>query len=429
MMVWIAMLILIAFSAFFSSFEIALTSLNRMRLEKLAQEGRGSVRLAVKIEDRYETSLSTILVGNNIVNTAASSVMTTVTLAFFGGNEALGGIVATAAVTVLLLIFGEIIPKMIGKRLAIPLTCLCAYPFAFLMILLRPVTWIVGGIVFLVSRIWRRGDAPDKNKVTEDELANIIETVEEEGVIDEDKGELLQSALDFSDITVESILTPRVDVTAIDIHDDIHDIFDELLEAKYSRFPIYEDSIDHITGIFYLTPFLKEVAENGLETVDISKYVMETIYVHKTTKLPDALAKMRDNKLHMIVVLDEYGGTLGIVTMEDILEEIVGDIWDETDDIELSIVPTSPNTYEVLRTTNIEDFFDEIDFPYDDFESEYTTMGGWAVEMLNEDPHEGDSFTYKNLYIEVSAMGDNLVEKLTVLVMPKEEADAAEDRA
>ena len=272
-----------------------------------------------------------------------------------------------------------------------------------------------------VSRLWKKADEEDKPLVTEEELATIIETVEEEGVIDEDSGELLQSALEFSDITVEQILTPRVDVQGIDCEDAPEIILSEVMNARYSRFPYYKDSLDHIEGVFYIAPFLKAVAELGVANVNPADYVRETCYVHKTTKLPDALEKMREMKVHMIVVLDEYGGTLGVVTMEDILEEIVGDIWDETDVIELEIEKTAENTYSVLGQTNIEEFFDEIDFKDREFDSEYTTMGGWAVEMLEEDVHEGDSFSYKSLYVIVTEMGENVVERLTVVVTPPEE--------
>ncbi len=425
------LVLLVLFSAFFSSVEIAFTALNRLRLEKLAEEGKPTAKRALKIADDYPTALSTLLIGNNIVNTAASAISTAIALSVFGEErEALAGFVATAVMTVIILIFGEICPKIIGKTASIPLARATAYPLTFFIIVFRPITWIIGGFVSLIAKLWRKKKKSDADEgvVTEEELSTIIETVEEEGVIDEDKGELLQSALDFSDITVEEILTPRIDVVGVDLDDDVKDIFAELTQTNFSRFPVYHDSIDHIEGVFYLTNFMKDAAERGIENVPISDYVKETVFVHKTTKLPDALAKMRENQLHMIVVLDEYGGTLGVVTMDDILEEIVGEIWDETDEIEEEIVETGNNTYEVLGSANIEDFFDEIDFDYHDFESSYTTMGGWAVEMLNEDVHEGDSFTYKNLYVEITEMGTNIVEKLTVLVKePSEEDDENEE--
>lgn len=417
--------LLVLFSAMFSSVEIAYVSLNRMRLEKMAEDGKRTARAAVRLFDRHNDVMSTLLVGNNLVNTAASSIATVVAVALLK-DEALGGVVSTAVTTVIILIFGEIIPKMLGKRLALSFACTAAYPLRVVMVIFRPVTWIVTGFVTAISFLWKKKGEPEVT-VTEDEIANIIETVEEEGVIDEDQSELLQSALDFSDITVEQILTPRIDVKAVDVDDDIHDVLAALVETNFSRFPVYKDTVDHITGILHLSSFMKDVAAVGIEQVRLEDHVKETVYVHKTTKLPDALEKMRESKLHMIVVLDEYGGTLGVVTMEDILEQIVGDIWDETDVIETEIFKTGERTYEVLGQTNIEDFFDEIDFKPHDFECSYTTMGGFAVEMLNEDVHVGDSFEFGPLYVEVSEMAGSIVERLFILVKEDEDEDEAND--
>ena len=426
---FIACVILILFSAFFSSVEIALMSLNRLRLQKLAERGNKGARMAEKIEERDSEALTAILIGNNVVNIVLSSLSTMITLELLGKeNEALVGVVSTLVSTVVLLIFGEIVPKLLGKSLALPYACITAYPLRAIMIIFAPITALVMALIRSISRLWKRADTDEKPTVTEEELATIIETVEEEGVIDEDSGELLQSALEFSDVTVEQILTHRVDVHCIDIEDTPEEILSEIMAGGYSRFPVYRDSPDHIEGIFYISPFLKAVAEFGIEGVKIEDYIRETCFVHKTTKLPDAMEKMRALKVHMIVVLDEYGGTLGIVTMEDILEEIVGDIWDETDTIELEIEKTAENTYSVLGQTNIEEFFDEIDFRDREFESEYTTMGGWAVEMLEEDVHEGDSFSYKRLYVIVSEMGENVVERLTVVVTPSEEDERAKEK-
>ncbi len=412
--------ILVLFSALFSSVEIAYVSVNRMRLDKLAEDGNKGARMARRLEENSNQVISTLLVGNNLVNTATSSIATVVTVALLK-DEALGAVVSTAVTTVILLIFGEIVPKMIGKRVALPYICGIAYPVRVLMYVFWPITAIVGLFVNALSRLWKKGDEESGVTVTEDEIVNIIETVEEEGVINEEQSELLQSALSFSDVTVEQILTPRIDVCAIDLDDDLSDIVAMLLDAKYSRFPVYRESIDHICGVLNLSSFLKDLADVGAENVSLEKHIKETAYVHKTTKLPDTLAKMRESKQHMIVVLDEYGGTLGIVTMEDILEQIVGDIWDERDVIELNIIQTGEHTYDVQGQTPIEDFFDEIDYRPRDFSCEYTTMGGFAIEQLNEDVHVGSCFGYERLYVEVTEMAGNIVERLLVLV--KDEAD------
>ena len=424
----LACAILVAFSAFFSSVEIAMTSLNRLRLQRMAEEGNKGARLAEKIETRYPEALTTLLIGNNVVNIVLSSLSTIITMELIGKEqEALVGVVSTLVSTVVLLIFGEIVPKLLGKSLALPYACIASYPLRALMVLFYPLTVLVMAFVRRISRLWKKESEADKPIVTEEELATIIETASDESVIDEDSEALLQSALEFADVTVEQILTHRVDVAGIDIEDAPAEILSEIMVSGYSRFPVYRDSLDHIEGIFYISPFLKAVAAEGIGSVRIEDYIRETCFVHKTTKLPDAMEKMRALKVHMIVVLDEYGGTLGIVTMEDILEEIVGDIWDENDKIELEIEKTAENTYSVLGQTNIEEFFDEINFRDREFESEYTTMGGWAVEMLQEDVHVGDSFSYKRLYVIVSEMGGNIVERLTVVVTPPEEEKAEKE--
>ncbi len=418
--------ILVLFSAFFSSVEIAYVSVNRMRLEKLAEEGKKGAHMARRLQDRYNQVVPTLLVGNNLVNTATSSIATVVTVALLQ-DEAVGAVVSTAVTTVILLIFGEIVPKMIGKRMALPYSCAVAYPVRVLMYIFWPITAIVGAFVNAISPIWKKNAKDSGVTVTEDEIVNIIETVEEEGVIDEEQSELLQSALDFSDVTVEQILTPRIDVCAIDLDDALSDTVAMLLDARFSRFPVYRESIDHICGVLNLSSFLKDLACVGMEKVSLEKHIKETAYVHKTTKLPDTLAKMRESKQHMIIVLDEYGGTLGIVTMEDILEQIVGDIWDERDVIEVDIIQTGEHTYDVQGQTPIEDFFDEIDYRPRDFSCEYTTMGGFAIEQLNEDVHVGSCFGYDHLYVEVTEMAGNIVERLLVLV--KDDKDDKEEDA
>jgi CBS domain containing-hemolysin-like protein len=278
--------------------------------------------------------------------------------------------------------------------------------------------------------------------VTEEELSSIIETVEEEGVIDEDKSELLQSTLDFRDTTVEEIMTPRIDMTAFDIADSPEEISRLVDESRYSRIPVFEDSIDNIIGILFLNHYYKKMSEgNSVEDLNLREMLMEPCFIHKTMRLPAALSLLRERKMHLAIVVDEYGGTLGLVTMEDILEELVGDIWDESDEIVTECVKTGDNTYEVSGDMNIDDFFAEIEFEPHDFSCEYSTVGGWAIEMLNADPHVGDSFTYSDaenpekdddedeeahteLYIVVAGMDDMRVTKLTVLVKkptPEEE--------
>ena len=230
---------------------------------------------------------------------------------------------------------------------------------------------------------------------------------------------MLQSTLDFSDTSIEKIMTPRIDVTAIDIDDDEEKIAALLSDmTQFSRLPVYEDSIDNIVGILSLTRYYKATLDQAHP--DLRSMLLKPCKLHKTMKLPAALNKLREAKMHLAIVIDEYGGTLGIVTMEDILEELVGDIWDDTDVIITECLATGENTYEVIGDMNLDDFFDEIEFiKPENFTCEYSTVGGWAIEMLEADPHVGDSFRYENVFVIVTQMDEERVTKLTVLVEPK----------
>ena len=346
-----------------------------------------------------------------------------IVLDLFSDNVALASTIATLLVTLIILIFGEIMPKILAKQNADTVACFVAIPIRVLTIVLSPFVLIVMGLLFVLRKIWGSDHKEDDPTVTEEELETIIDTIEEEGVINEEPGELLQSTLDFGDVTIEKIMTPRIDMTAIDIDDDKQDIVEFLSDdAQFSRIPVYEDSIDNIIGILSLTRFHKASLED--ENVDIRSLLLKPCRLHKTMRLPSALAKLREAKMHLAIVIDEFGGTLGIVTMEDILEELVGDIWDDTDVIVTECRKTNKNTYEVVSDMNIDDFFEEVDFVKpDDFSCEYSTMGGWATQMLEADPHIGDSFKYENIFVIVAQMDEERVTKLTVLVEPREEDD------
>ena len=414
-----AMLLL---SAYFSASEIAFNTSNKMRLRKAADGGSKTAKLAYDITERFTTALSAILIGNNLANIAISTCTTLIVMDLFANHVAIASTVATIAVTVVILIFGEIVPKVLAKHMADTFVRIIAIPTKILTIILSPFVFLVMAILFVLGKIWGCDHKCDEPTVTEDELASIIDTIEQEGVINEEQGDLLQSTLEFSDTTIEKIMTPRIDMTALDIDDDPKEIVKLLSDtAQYSRLPVYEDSIDNIIGVLSLTRFYKATAKNE-EMPDIRSLLLKPCKLHKTMKLPAALAKLRDAKMHLAIVIDEFGGTLGVVTMEDILEELVGDIWDDTDVIVLECVATGENTYEVNAEMNIDDFFEEVDFSKpEDFSCEYSTMGGFAIEMLNADPHVGDSFRYENLFVIVAEMEKECVTKLTVLVEPKEE--------
>lgn len=417
-MTYVLIVLMLILSAFFSGSEISLNAANEIRQNKAAEQGNKGAKLVGWLNDHYKLTLSTVLFGNNTVNAAASTLATIIILDILRSlnilGEGWGLTIATVLMTVIIIFLGELIPKIVAKRYADSISRLIAFPVFVLLILLFPVLFIVNLFLKLLSLIWGKDEADDAPTVSEDVLPTIIDTAEEEGVIDEEQSELLQSTLEFPDTTVYEILTHRIDMTSIDIDDNYDEIIEKIDNCTYSRIPVYEDSIDNIIGVLYTNHFYKARLEN--DVVNIRDLLIEPCFIHESMKLPQALKKMRKEHVHIAVIVDEFGGTDGIVTMEDILEELVGDIWDENDNIISEITMVADNTYECIGDMNIDDFFDEIEFQDKDFESEYTTLGGWAIEMLNSDPHVGDSFEYKNLVITVTEMDDMRVTKLMVIV-------------
>ncbi|HHU23040.1 MAG TPA: HlyC/CorC family transporter, partial [Clostridiales bacterium] len=250
---------------------------------------------------------------------------------------------------------------------------------------------------------------------------SIIETVEDEGVIDEERSELLQAALDFSNISASEVMTARVDMEALDIEDDWEDILEAINNSHYSRLPVYEGSIDNIIGILYLNHFFKALLDN--EVVDIRSLLMEPCYVYKTMKLPGVLNELRKCKMHLAIVTDEYGGSMGLITMEDVMEQIVGEIWDESDEIFSDVIEREEGLYEIDGDMSISDFLELLDWDEDSFDSESSTVGGWTIEMFGAFPEPGQSFTYENITVTVLSMDNLRVEKVLVEVHPTEDEE------
>ncbi|MBP5269853.1 MAG: HlyC/CorC family transporter [Clostridia bacterium] len=422
---------MLVFSAFFSGSEIAFNTVNRMRLRKAAEEKNRAAKRALRISENFTWSLCAILIGNNLANIAASTCATSLFIWLFysltksNGFDALASAVSTLIMTFIVLIFGEIIPKLLAKRYADRLAPALSIPVTVLTYLLFPAVALVTGAIWILRKIWGR-DGGAGQSITEDELSTIIDTVEEEGVIDEDQSERLQSSLEFNDTSIEEIMTPRIDLVTIDIEDDRENIVKIIESSTFSRIPVYSDSIDDIIGILHLNHYFKEAVDKP--EVDIAGLLMKPMFLHKTMKLPAALRHMREKKNHMAIVIDEYGGTLGVVTIEDILEEIVGDIWDESDEIVPEMTEIGEGRYEVSGDMNIDDFFYEIDYVTPpDFECDYSTVGGFAIQNLDADPHIGDTFDFDRLHVLVADMEDGLrVTKLIVTVDPLPDEDEEE---
>ena len=414
-LVILGILACLGLSAFCSSAEMSYSSCNAVRLENMRDDGSVRAAVAVKITEKFDDALSAILIGNNLANIAASSLSSVLVILLMGSDKYAWA--ATVALTLLVIIFGETIPKITAKKAANTLALRYAYAVRGMTVVLKPLVWLVVGLTHLITGGKDPEEEPDGEEAVE-ELQSIIETAEDEEVLDEDQSELLQAAIDFSEISAMEVMTARVDVYAIDIEDDWEEIVTAVEQSPFSRLPVYEGSVDNIIGVLYLNHFLKALTEKG-ERTEIRKLLMQPCYVYKTMKLPAVLSLLRKAKQHLAVVTDEYGGTLGVVSMEDVLEQIVGDIWDDTDVIEQEVVERAEGEYELNGDMNIYDFLELVGVPEESFEAESATLGGWTVEQFGGFPKAGDSFRYENFTVTVLSMDARRVEKLLVKVDPE----------
>ncbi len=405
-------LALMAGSALFSASEMALTSANRMRLAAAAEEGNRRAKTAVKLLDHFDDTLSAILIGNNLCNIAADSLTTLLAMMLLGARyNGFASALITAGMTLFIIFFCESAPKIAAKKNANRASMEFGGFLRMLTVVLLPLIVLVRWIIRLITLPLKGGDQEDSPEEAAAELQSIIETVEDEGVIDEDRSELLLSALDFSQIPVMDVMTARVDVEALDVDED----WRELLlagEAPFSRIPVFEGSIDNIIGILYLNRFFKALL-NDPET-DLRSQLMEPLFVYKTVKLMEVLSQFRLHKQHMAIVTDEYGGTLGVVTLEDVLEHLVGEIWDETDDIEPDVVERSDGAFEVDGDLPIGDFAELLDMKERDFGADSATAGGWTIEKFGAFPKAGDTVEDMGVRVKVLSMDEDgrRVEKL-----------------
>lgn len=404
-----AIIACIILSGVFSAAEMAISSCNRVRMENEAGDGNKKAIRVMRLYRDYDNTLSTILLSNNLVNIAASA-LSTVYIILLTGSDDLNWLI-TAIVTVLVIIFGETIPKIISKRQANSLSKGLSGFISVLCYILRPVNFIVVSAVGLLTRTLGGEQAEDETEKT-DELQTIIETAEDEGVIDADRSEIVAAAIDFSDVAASDVMTARVDIEAIDIEDDMAHITRQVSMSKKSRFPVYRGSIDNIIGVMHLNPFLKALAAGDVP--DIEQIMNEPCFVYKTAKLPHVLDVLKEARQHLAVVTDEYSGTLGIVTMEDVLEEIVGDIWDDKDEIEEEVVESGDGELIVDGDMPTGDFLERLGISEDEWEYESATAGGWAIEYMGDFPKRGDAFDYKGFHVEILEAGDRRVEKLKI---------------
>ena len=408
--------VLLLLSAFFSSTETAFSSVSKIRLKNLADNGNKKAKTALYVAERYSKALTTILVGNNIVNIANSALATVFFVNIFG--EAQGTVISTVVITIVVLIFGEVLPKNIAIDNAEKICITFAPVLKFLMVLLTPLSIILMGINKLYKKLARNSNHQEPS-VTEDELKYIIESIEEEGVLEQQESELVQSALEFDEKTAEEILTPRVDMVAIDIDDPVEEITELVLKERYSRIPVYRDNIDKIIGVLHTRDYLEALINNN-EKPNIEAMLQAAHFIYKTKKLSALLADFKYNKIHLAVVTDDYGGILGIVTMEDLLEQIVGEIWDEDEEVEKMSLKISDNKYEVSGDMPISDMLELFDKPTKYIETESNSVGGWALEQLANIPEPGEQFTYKELEITIREVLDQRILSMIIVYTPSE---------
>ena len=399
-------------SSFFSGSEMSYSSCSRMRLESEMEEGSKKARIALYIVDHFDDALGAILIGNNLVNIACSSLGSVAVILITGTDRYAW--VATVILTIAVIVFGETIPKITAKKGANNYAKKYAFIIRFLMIILKPLVLIFVGLIALIT-------APMKGELIEDdsdgkveELQTIIETAEDEDVIDEEESELVQAAIEFPDVSASEAMTARVDVLAIDIEDTWDEIIATIAKSHYTRIPVYEGSIDHIIGVLHMNKFLKAIVDS--DVVDIRALLMEPCYVYKTMKLPEVLAAFRKHRQHLAVVVDDYGGTLGIISMEDVLEQVVGDIWDETDTVEDEVTKKSESEYEIDGDMPISDFLDLMNIREENFDFESETVGGWTIESFGRFPQAGESFRYADFTVTVLAMNELRVERVLVKI-------------
>ena len=404
-------------SAFFSGTEIAYTSLSKLKLKKERENPRGIQKLVLFIYDHFDNALSTLLIGNNLVNIAATSIATVMAVKL---ADSLGGrieddtasTIVTVVMTVLILIVGEITPKMIARRCSDTISKWAAVPLMTLMILLFPAVLVTSWIVKLFSLLWRRKEGQEVT-ITEEEFENILDTAEDEGIIDESETELLQSALEFTDLDAGDILTPRIDVVGFELNDSMDTVLEIINDTQFSRYPVYERTVDHVVGILYVKHLLKELAEG--RQASLKDMMLEPVFIPKSMKLHAIMDEFRRSRTHMAVVADEYGGITGIVTMEDVLEQLVGEIWDENDDIVNDWQELGTDRYECAGDLNLSEFFGHLDLDDEEVDTGCATVGGWATENIGAMPVPFDAFDYKNFTILVKEVDDNRIERLVIL--------------
>lgn len=413
----IALGILLLMSAYFSASETAFSSMSRIRMKSMESNGDKGAARALELSENFDRLLSTVLVGNNIVNILSTSLATVLFVGWFGN---LGVTLSTVVMTVLVIIFGEVSPKSIAKQSPEKFAIFSAPILKVLMVLFTPIVFLLVKITELVSRIF--GSKGDKAAISEDEIITFVETAEQEGGIDEQESELIRSAVEFGDTTAGEIATPRVDVVAVERGCSDNEVMAIFLESGFSRLPVYEESLDNVVGVIHQKDFFRHVynKEGSIEGL-----LKKPTFVTEYMKLQDLMELLQSTKEHIVFVTDEYGGVTGIVTFEDVLEELVGEIWDEHDDVVEDIVEIDPTSWRINASIGFDKLTDRFGFEDERDDDEFSSVSGWVMDELEKIPEAGDEFEYRGYSIKVDKTDDRRVLEI-VMTAPTPEPEEAE---
>ncbi len=407
----VVLIVLLLLSAFFSSSETALTTVSKIKLKTLADEGNKSAAKVLKVTENPGKLLSTILIGNNIVNISASALATTFTTEVFG-SKWIG--ISTGLLTILVLIFGEVTPKTMATQYAIKLSMIFVYPISLLMVILTPAIWLldlITGIIFKILRI----DTSTKDIMTESELRAVVNVSHEDGVIEPEEKFMISNVVDFGDALSKDIMIPRADIVCANIDSTYDELVKLFREETFSRIPIYEESKDDIIGLLYLKDLFFYSQTHDMSNFDLRSILRQPIFVYEYQKTSQIFADMKTSSVTMAVVLDEYGATAGIITMEDLIEEIVGEIRDEYDEDEDDFIRNiGNNTYDVDASIKLDDLNDALHTSLSS--DNYDSIGGLVIEILDKLPNEGEVATYKNITLEVTKVVKNRIERITLTI-------------
>lgn len=399
----IIILLCIIMSGYFSATETAFSSLNRIRIKNMADKGNKRAALVLKLSEDYDRLLSTILIGNNIVNIACASLSTLLFVRLLG--EDAGASVSTAVTTVIVLVFGEVSPKSIAKESPEKFSMFSAPILNFMAVLLTPLNFLFKQWKKVLSRFFHSSASQG---ITEEELITIVEEARQDGGIDEQEGDLLRNALEFNELKAADILTPRIDVVGVNVCAGAEEIASVFTETGYSRLPVYQDSIDNIVGILYHKDFYNKIYGTGKGIKDV---IRPALFITRHKKISQLLQELQASNHHIAVVIDEFGGTVGIVTLEDILEELVGEIWDEHDEIIRSVEKLSDDEFLVLGNANVDKLLELLGY---DEETEAVTVNGWIMNELQKLPEKGDSFRFHEWQVSVMEMEERRVKSARI---------------